>query len=107
MIQVFVPTDYKPGSGKKYDVIYVLDGGNWNVGLVSRTQRFVEKEGFMPSTIIVSVMGISQRLLRTASIKSLASNLHDSLLYGDLTAHIRSRQKSGRALYVQIKRKNP
>jgi predicted alpha/beta superfamily hydrolase len=62
MIQVFVPTDYKPGSGKKYDVIYVLDGGNWNVGLVSRTQRFVENEGFMPSTIIVSVMGIDRNV---------------------------------------------
>lgn len=62
LIQVFVPPDYKPGSGKKYDVLYVLDGGNWNVGLVSRIQSFVENEGFMPSTIIVSVMGIDRNV---------------------------------------------
>lgn len=62
MIQVFLPQDYKPGSDKKYDVLYVLDGGNWNAGLVTRTQKFLQDEGFMPATIIVSVMGIDRNV---------------------------------------------
>lgn len=62
LIQVFVPAGYKPGSTQKYDVLYVLDGGNWNTGLVSQVQRFVEDEGFMPPTIIVSVMGIDRNV---------------------------------------------
>src|ERR1051325_2996191 len=57
-IQVFVPPAYKPGSTDKYDVLYVLDGGNWNTGLMTQVQHFVEGEGNMPPTIIVSVMGI-------------------------------------------------
>jgi predicted alpha/beta superfamily hydrolase len=61
-VQVFVPKDYKPGSGQKYDVLYVLDGGNWNTGLVSRVQAFLGNEGFIPSTIIVSVMGIDRNV---------------------------------------------
>lgn len=62
MIQVFVPAAYKPGSKKKYDVLYVLDGGNWNTGLVSRIQSFLENEGFIPPAIIVSVMGINRNV---------------------------------------------
>lgn len=61
-IQVFLPTGYTPGSTAKYDVLYVLDGGNWNTGLISRIQRFVEGEGNMPPTIIVSVMGIDRNV---------------------------------------------
>ena len=67
MIQVFLPASYKPGSTDKYDVLYVLDGGNWNTGLVSRIQRFVQDQGFMPSTIIVSVMGIDRNVELTPS----------------------------------------
>lgn len=59
-IQVFFPASYKPGSNDKYDVLYVLDGGNWNTGLIKRVQDFVEGEGKMPATIIVSVMGIDR-----------------------------------------------
>lgn len=62
MIQVFLPADYKPGNGKKYDVLYVLDGGNWNVGVVGDVQHFVENEGSVPPTIIVSVMGIDRNV---------------------------------------------
>jgi len=62
LIQVFLPLDYKQGDGKKYDVLYVLDGGNWNTGLVADVQHFVENEGLMPSTIIVSVMGIDRNV---------------------------------------------
>ncbi|MBB2148050.1 alpha/beta hydrolase-fold protein [Pedobacter gandavensis] len=60
LIQVFVPKDYKPGSTSKYDVLYVLDGGNWNTGLISRTLGFLEAEQYIPSTIIVSVLGIDR-----------------------------------------------
>jgi predicted alpha/beta superfamily hydrolase len=60
LIQVFTPSGYQPGSNEKYDVLYVLDGGNWNTGLIERTQRFIEGEGFMPPTLIVSVMGIDR-----------------------------------------------
>ncbi|MEJ1240301.1 hypothetical protein WBG78_19320 [Chryseolinea sp. T2] len=60
LIQVFTPVNYKPGGSEKYDVLYVLDGGNWNTGLVERTQRFIEGEGYMQPTLIVSVMGIDR-----------------------------------------------
>ena len=59
-IQVFMPANYKQGSREKYDVLYVLDGGNWNTGLVERTQRFLEAEGYTPPTLIVSVIGIDR-----------------------------------------------
>jgi predicted alpha/beta superfamily hydrolase len=56
LIQVFLPPGYKAGSAEKYDVLYVLDGGNWNTGLITQVQRFVETQDFMPPTIIVSIM---------------------------------------------------
>lgn len=59
-IQVFTPRNYKPDSSLKYDVLYVLDGGNWNTGPVSQIQSFVEGQGDMPPTIILSVMGINR-----------------------------------------------
>lgn len=60
LIEVFVPAAYKPGSTEKYDVLYVLDGGNWNTGQVNRIRRFLEDEQYMPPTIVVSVMGIDR-----------------------------------------------
>lgn len=60
ILQVFMPQDYKPGSNDKYDVLYVLDGGNWNTGLIKNVQHFVEGESYMPPTIIVSVLGIDR-----------------------------------------------
>ncbi len=62
LFQVFLPYDYKQEDNKKYDVLYVLDGDNWNTGLVAQTQRFVQDQGFMPQTIIVSVMGIDRNV---------------------------------------------
>ncbi|GGH18576.1 alpha/beta hydrolase-fold protein [Mucilaginibacter phyllosphaerae] len=59
-LQVFVPAGYKPGSSQKYDVIYVLDGGNWNTGLINYIQHFVAGEGNMPPTIVVSILGIDR-----------------------------------------------
>jgi predicted alpha/beta superfamily hydrolase len=60
LIQVFIPAGYKSGSTDKYDVLYVLDGGNWNTGLITQIQHFVEGQGHMPPTIIVSVLGIDR-----------------------------------------------
>jgi len=54
--KVIVPPGYKPGSAEKYDVMYVLDGSDWNTGTIAQIQHFVEDQGFMPSTIIVSIM---------------------------------------------------
>jgi predicted alpha/beta superfamily hydrolase len=62
LFQVFLPYDYKPEDNKKYDVLYVLDGGNWNTGLITQVQRFVQDQGYMPQTIIVSVMGIDRNV---------------------------------------------
>jgi len=60
LIEVFIPQNYKPGSADKYDVLYVLDGGNWNTGLIKNVQHFLEGESYMPPTIIVSIMGIDR-----------------------------------------------
>ncbi|HVI48074.1 MAG TPA: alpha/beta hydrolase-fold protein [Chitinophaga sp.] len=59
-IQVFLPSGYKPDSTDKYDVLYVLDGGNWNTGLIMKIQRFLEDERYIPKTIVVSIMGIDR-----------------------------------------------
>jgi len=62
LLQIFLPSDYKAGSTDKYDVLYVLDGGNWNTGLVTQIQHFIEGQSQMPPTIIVSVMGIDRNI---------------------------------------------
>ncbi len=67
-VQVFVPPSYKPGSPDKYDVLYVLDGGNWNMSIVTQLQRFIQNEGHMPPTIIVSVMGIDRNIELTPTV---------------------------------------
>ncbi|MDR3712742.1 MAG: alpha/beta hydrolase-fold protein [Puia sp.] len=59
-LEVFTPPDYKPGSSEKYDVLYVLDGGNWNTGLLNQVRHFAEGQGYIPPTIVVSVMGIDR-----------------------------------------------
>ena len=61
-IQVFIPPGYKAGSSDKYDVLYVLDGGNWTMSLITQIQHFIEGQGHMPPTIIVSVMGIDRNI---------------------------------------------
>lgn len=61
-IQVFIPQGYKAGSSDKYDVLYVLDGGNWNTGLINQIQHFIEAQDRMPPTIIVSVLGIDRNI---------------------------------------------
>jgi len=60
LIQVFTPANYKPGSTDKYGVLYVLDGGNWNTGLILQLQNFLEGEPYVPPIIIVSVLNIDR-----------------------------------------------
>jgi len=67
-VQVFVPSGYNSGSTDKYDVLYVLDGGNWNISVVAQLQRFIQNEGHMPPTIIVSVMGIDRNIELTPTV---------------------------------------
>ena len=61
-VQVFLPSSFKPGTDTKYDVMYVFDGGNWNMGVMAQLQRFIERESQMPPVIIVSVMGIDRNI---------------------------------------------
>ena len=55
-IQVLLPPGYKTGSTEKYDVLYVLDGSDYNTNLIAQLERFVETADFMPPTIIVSIL---------------------------------------------------
>ena len=67
-IQVFLPADYKPGSADKYDVLYVTDGGNWNMNVVTQLQRFIQNEGHMPPAIMVSITGIDRNIELTPTV---------------------------------------
>lgn len=60
-IEVELPDDYDPASGKKYEVIYVTDG-EWNNDIVAHMQRFVQIQ-FVPACIVVSMknMGLRDR----------------------------------------------
>jgi len=58
-IQVVLPSNYKPGSTDKYDVIYVTDGDD-NTKTVADIQQFIAREGFMPQVIIVGVLNIDR-----------------------------------------------
>jgi predicted alpha/beta superfamily hydrolase len=60
--QVFAPPGFQPGSNEKYDVLYVLDGGNWNIGVILPMQRFIHVNDHMPPTLVVSVMGIDRNV---------------------------------------------
>jgi len=60
LIEVFVPENYKSGSTDKYDVLYVLDGGNWNTGLINYIQQYLEGERSVPPMIVVSILGIDR-----------------------------------------------
>lgn len=60
LIEVFVPTKFKTRSTDKYDVLYVLDGGNWNTGMINQLQEFLEGERSVPPMIVVSILGIDR-----------------------------------------------
>ena len=53
-IQVKMPNDYKPGSGQKYEVVYILDG-EWYYDLVPFTYNFAESAKYLPKSIFVLI----------------------------------------------------
>jgi predicted alpha/beta superfamily hydrolase len=71
-IEVELPDDYDPASGKKYEVIYVTDG-EWNNDIVAHMQRFVQIQ-FIPPCIVVSMknQGMRERDFTRGSDKFLA-----------------------------------
>src|SRR5882724_9726434 len=54
-LQIQVPDDYKPGSGQKYTVLYLLDG-EWNAELFQQTQRWAKQWEFTMPIIMVGVV---------------------------------------------------
>jgi len=43
-LQIQLPKEYKPGSGDKYQVLYLLDG-EWNAELFEQTQGWAKQWG--------------------------------------------------------------
>jgi len=62
-IKVLLPDTYKPGSGEKYEVIYLTDG-EWAMGTFSFVYKFAQSENFVPPAIIVAV---PNRYINTAN----------------------------------------
>jgi len=54
-LQIQLPKEYKPGSGDKYPVLYLLDGG-WNAELFQQAQGWQRQWGFTPPIIMVGVV---------------------------------------------------
>jgi predicted alpha/beta superfamily hydrolase len=54
-LKIYLPSDYKPESTSKYDVIYVLDGDWNNTKVTINAQQFLQRERFMPAAIIVAI----------------------------------------------------
>lgn len=59
IIRVILPKDYKAGSDEKYDVLYLLDG-DWHTNIASQIHAYLEQEGYVPPTIIVSVFNVDR-----------------------------------------------
>lgn len=53
-LQIQLPKEYKPGSGDKYQVLYLLDG-EWNAELFEQTQAWSRQWGFTMPIIMVGV----------------------------------------------------
>jgi predicted alpha/beta superfamily hydrolase len=54
-LQIQLPDEYKPGSGQKYPVLYLLDG-EWNAELFQQVQSWSKQWGFNPPIIMVGVV---------------------------------------------------
>ena len=54
LIKIRMPEQYKPGSDKKYEVIYMIDG-EWNMELYSFIFNFTKGENFVPPVIFVAI----------------------------------------------------
>lgn len=59
VIQVLLPEGYTPGSDKRYDVLYLLDGDT-NLKSVSAIQRFSQDESQLPPMIMVAVFNTNR-----------------------------------------------
>lgn len=53
-IQVIMPGDYHPASGKRYEVVYILDG-EWYYELVPYTFNFAQSAEYTPKHIFVLI----------------------------------------------------
>ncbi len=58
-VQVVLPENYRPGSGEKYDVLYLLDGDGMTAE-AAPIQHYAEQQGFMPATIIVGIFNVDR-----------------------------------------------
>ena len=58
-IQVVLPPGHTTAPGKKYDVIYVLDGDS-NTKLVSEMEQLLAEEGRIPQCILVGVLNTNR-----------------------------------------------
>jgi len=56
-IRVILPDNYKPGSGVKYDVLYVLDAED-DARKILNIERLAESYQFIPPMIIVNILTI-------------------------------------------------
>lgn len=54
-LQIQLPKEYKPGSGEKYQVLYLLDG-EWNAELFQQVQAWSQQWGYTPPIIMVGVV---------------------------------------------------
>jgi predicted alpha/beta superfamily hydrolase len=64
-LQIQLPVEYKPDSGQKYQVLYLLDG-EWNAELFQQVQAWSRQWGYTPPIIMVGVVnsypkGVNQR----------------------------------------------
>src|ERR1700692_1392492 len=53
-LQIQLPKEYKPGSGDKYQVLYLLDV-EWNAELFEQAQSWLRQWGFTMPIIMVGV----------------------------------------------------
>lgn len=53
--QIQIPSEYKDGSGTKYQVLYLLDG-EWNAELFQQVQAWSRQWGYTPPIIMVGVV---------------------------------------------------
>lgn len=53
-IKIRLPKEYKEGSDKKYEVIYILDG-EWNMNNFSFIYNFAMEDKFVPPVILVAL----------------------------------------------------
>jgi hypothetical protein len=91
-LKILIPSDYKPGSQKKYDVVYILDGEG-NLDNFSHIHRFAKGEGLVPDLILVAVInGERARDLRQRKRKELPAR----------AALINSSRSSNRNLFLTL-----